>query len=236
MLVLDAGDLVAADARLLDAASLRANEASLTGESEPVEKRLAVLPATTPLADRANSVFMGTSVAVGSGRAVVTATGMLTELGGIAKLLETASRDETPLQRQLDHVGGRLIWASLAIVVLVFGLGLARGFAPFALFMTAVSLAVAAIPEGLPAVVTLALAVGVERMVRRNALVRRLTAVETLGSTQVICTDKTGTLTVGAMTVRKLVSGGAGAVYDARAAEDRQCGARGPPLGGCCLQ
>ncbi len=209
VLVLDAGDLVAADGRLVEAASLRANEASLTGESEPVEKRLAVLPPATPLADRRNSVFLGTSVAAGSARAVVTATGMHTELGGIAKLLETATRDRTPLQRRLDHVARRLIWASLAIVVLVFALGVARGLEPVELFMTAVSLAVAAIPEGLPAVVTLALALGVERMVRRNALVRRLTAVETLGSTQVICTDKTGTLTVGAMTVRKLAAGGA---------------------------
>ncbi len=208
IVVLDAGDLVAADARLIEAASLRANEASLTGESEPVEKNPAVLEPTTPLADRRNSVFLGTSIANGSGRAVVTATGMQTEVGGIAKLLETATRAETPLQRRLDHVARRLVWASLAIVVLVFALGLARGLAPFELLMTGVSLAVAAIPEGLPAVVTLALALGVERMVRRNALVRRLSAVETLGSTEVICTDKTGTLTVGAMTVRKLVAAG----------------------------
>ena len=206
LLVLDAGDVVAADARLVEAASLRANEAPLTGESEPVDKDPAVLPAATPLADRRNSVFLGTSIARGSARAIVTATGMRTEVGGIAKLLETATRAETPLQRRLDHVGRRLVWASLAIVVIVFALGLARGFAPFELFMAAVSLAVAAIPEGLPAVVTLALALGVERMARRNALVRRLAAVETLGSTQVICTDKTGTLTVGAMTVRKLVA------------------------------
>jgi Ca2+-transporting ATPase len=208
ILVLDAGDLVAADARLIDAASLRANEASLTGESEPVEKNPALLEPITPLADRHNSVFLGTSIANGSGRAVVTATGMQTEVGGIAKLLETATRDETPLQRRLDHVARRLVWASLAIVVLVFALGLARGLAPFELLMTGVSLAVAAIPEGLPAVVTLALALGVERMVRRNALVRRLSAVETLGSTEVICTDKTGTLTVGTMTVRKIVAAG----------------------------
>jgi Ca2+-transporting ATPase len=193
---------------LIEVASLRANEAPLTGESEPVEKSPSVLPEATALADRRNSVFLGTSVAYGSARALVTATGMRTEVGRIANLLETATSGETPLQRRLDHVGRRLVWASLAITLLVFALGLARGIAPFELFLTAVSLAVAAIPEGLPAVVTLTLALGVERMARRNALVRRLVAVETLGSTQVICTDKTGTLTVGAMTVRKLVARG----------------------------
>jgi Ca2+-transporting ATPase len=208
VLLLDAGDLVAADARLVAAAALRTNEAALTGESEPVVKELAALPETTPLAERRNSVFLGTSVAAGSGRALVTATGARTELGGIAKLLETATRDATPLQRRLDRVARLLVLASFAIVALVFALGLWRGFEPFQLFVTAVSLAVAAIPEGLPAVVTLALALGVERMVRRNALVRRLAAVETLGSTGVICTDKTGTLTVGTMTVRRLFAAG----------------------------
>jgi Ca2+-transporting ATPase len=234
ILVLDAGDLVAADARLIEAASLRANEASLTGESEPVEKNPALLEPTTPLADRRNSVFLGTSIANGSGRAVVTATGMLTEVGGIAKLLETATRAETPLQRRLDHVARRLVWASLGIVVLVFALGLARGLAPFELLMTGVSLAVAAIPEGLPAVVTLALALGVERMVRRNALVRRLSAVETLGSTEVICTDKTGTLTVGAMTVRKLVA--AGEVFRVTGEGDVASGATEPNTGRADLE
>jgi P-type Ca2+ transporter type 2C len=208
LLLLDAGDLVAADARLVEAAALRTNEAALTGESEPVEKRLAVLPESTPLADRCNSVFLGTSVMTGSARALVTATGARTELGGIAKLLETAERDETPLQRRLDRVARLLVWASLAIVALVFALGLLRGFERLALFVTAVSLAVAAIPEGLPAVVTLALSLGVERMAQRNSLVRRLAAVETLGSVDVICTDKTGTLTVGAMSVRGLFAAG----------------------------
>ena len=206
LLVLDAGDLVAADARLIEASSLRTNEAPLTGESEPVEKRTALLAETTPIADRRNTVFLGTSVANGSGRALVIATGMGTEVGAIAKLLETASSGETPLQQRLDQVARRLLWASLAIVSLVFALGLLRGLPLFELFMSAVSLAVAAVPEGLPAVVTLALALGVERMARRNALVRSLPAVETLGCTEVICTDKTGTLTVGEMTVRKLVT------------------------------
>ncbi len=206
LLVLDAGDLVAADARLLDASELRVNEAPLTGESEPVEKRVEVLPPGTPLADRRNQVFLGTSVASGSGRALVVATGMRTEVGGIARLLESASSGETPLQRRLDRVARRLLWACLVIVAVVFALGWLRGRETFELFLGAVSLAVAAVPEGLPAVVTVALALGVERMVRRNALVRRLPSVETLGSTQVICTDKTGTLTVGAMTVRRLVA------------------------------
>ena len=206
LLVLDAGDLVAADARLVEASSLRANEAPLTGESLPVEKRVDEVPAETPLADRVNQVFLGTSIAAGSGRALVVATGMQTEVGKIARLLESASGGETPLQRRLDVVGRRLLWACLAIVLVVFALGWLRGSDPFELFLGAVSLAVAAVPEGLPAVVTVALALGVERMVRRNALVRNLPSVETLGSTQVICTDKTGTLTVGAMTVRRLVS------------------------------
>ncbi len=205
LLLLDAGDLVAADARLLESASLHTAEAALTGESEPVAKQPAALAEATPLAERRNSVFLGTSIASGSGSALVTATGMSTELGSIAKLLASTPVRETPLERRLEHVARRLLWASLGIVVVVAALGAARGHPPFELLMTAVSLAVAAIPEGLPAVVTLALALGVERMARRNALVRRLAAVETLGSTQVVCTDKTGTLTVGAMTVRRLV-------------------------------
>jgi Ca2+-transporting ATPase len=206
ILLLEAGDLVAADARLLEASQLRANEAPLTGESQPVEKQVETLPRNTPLAERRNMLFFGTSIVGGSGRALVVATGMNTEVGHIAKLLQTAGADETPLQRRLDKVGRRLLWICLGIVALVFGLGLLRGDEPFDLFRTAISLAVAAIPEGLPAVVTVALALGVQRMARRNALVRRLPSVETLGCAQVICTDKTGTLTVGAMTARKIVT------------------------------
>lgn len=206
ILLLEAGDLVAADARLIEASQLRANEAPLTGESQPVEKQVETLPGNTPLAERRNMLFFGTSIVGGSGRALVVATGMNTEVGHIAKLLQTAGADETPLQRRLDKVGRRLLWICLGIVALVFGLGLLRGDEPFDLFRTAISLAVAAIPEGLPAVVTVALALGVQRMARRNALVRRLPSVETLGCAQVICTDKTGTLTVGAMTARKIVT------------------------------
>jgi len=206
LLVLAEGDLAAADARLLEASMLRVNEAPLTGESEPVNKRAGVLEAQTPLADRTNMLFLGTSVVSGSGLAVVVATGMDTEVGHIASLIETASSGETPLQRRLNTLGLRLLWACLAIVVIVFALGLLRREPILELFLEAVSLAVAAIPEGLPAVVTIALALGVRQMVRRRALVRRLPAVETLGSVQVICTDKTGTLTVGQMTARRLVT------------------------------
>ena len=206
LLVLDAGDLVAADARLVEVSLLRVNEAPLTGESEPVEKGEHLLPEKTALADRRNQVFLGTSVSAGSGRALVVATGMATEVGHIAGLLESATEQETPLQKRLDVVGRQLLWACLAVVGLVSAIGWLRGSAPFELFLGAVSLAVAAVPEGLPAVVTVALALGVQRMARRNALVRRLPSVETLGSTQVICTDKTGTLTVGQMTVRRLLT------------------------------
>src|SRR6266446_3124446 len=206
ILLLDAGDLVAADACLVNAAILYTNEAPLTGESQPVEKQAGLCAPETPLAERSNMVFLGTSITRGSGRAVVVATGMDTEVGHIATLLETASSDVTPLQRRLDQVARRLLWACLGIVALVFTLGLLRTVAPFELFLSAVSLAVAAIPEGLPAVVTIALALGVQRMVRRHALVRRLPAVETLGCAQVVCSDKTGTLTVGAMTARQMVT------------------------------
>jgi Ca2+-transporting ATPase len=206
LLLLDAGDLVAADARLVEASTLRTNEAPLTGESQPVEKQAGVCQPATPLAERHNMVFLGTSIVGGSGRALVVATGMDTEVGHIATLLATARSEATPLQRRLDQVARRLLWACLGIVALVFALGLLRTVAPFELFLSAVSLAVAAIPEGLPAVVTIALALGVQRMARRHALVRRLPAVETLGCAQVICSDKTGTLTVGTMTARKIVT------------------------------
>src|SRR5215510_872902 len=238
IVLLDAGDLVAADACLVDASALRTNEAPLTGESQPVEKQAGICPPETPLAERQNMVFLGTSIAGGSGRAFVVATGMDTEVGHIATLLETARSDATPLQRRLDQVARRLLWACLGIVALVFALGLLRAVAPFELFLSAVSLAVAAIPEGLPAVVTIALALGVQRMARRHALVRRLPAVETLGCAQVICSDKTGTLTVGVMTARQLVtsmgvvrvSGEGYAPVGAFLADDRDCTPADNPL------
>lgn len=207
VLLHEAGDLVAADARLIQAEQLRTEEAPLTGESQSVEKAIDVCAAETPLGDRHNMVFLATTVAAGTGRSVVVATGMATEVGHIAGLLENAAAGETPLRRRLDLVGRWLLWACLAIVLLVFVLGLVRSLPLFGLFLASVSLAVAAIPEGLPAVVTVALALGTQRMARRNALVKNLSSVETLGSAQVICTDKTGTLTVGEMTARKMVTG-----------------------------
>ena len=210
ILALEAGDLVAADARLLEAASLKCIESALTGESVAVTKQPATLEqGDVELGDRENMLFMGTSIAAGTGLAVVVGTAMKTELGRIAGLIaEAGAEGATPLQKKLDSFGRILVWATLGIVALLFVLGLLRGTEPFELFMTSVSLAVAAVPEGLPAVVTVALALGVMRMSRRRALVRRLPAVEMLGSTSVICTDKTGTLTVGEMTVRRLhVSG-----------------------------
>jgi Ca2+-transporting ATPase len=206
VLLLESGDLVAADARLIEAHQLHANEAPLTGESQPVSKRAGIVAAATPLADRSNMVFQGTSVVAGTARAAVVATGMETEVGHIAGLLESAGSSETPLQRRLDLVGRKLLWISSGIVLVIFGLGLLRSIPPFELFLGAVSLAVAAIPEGLPAVVTVALALGMQRMARRNVLIRHLPAVETLGCAQVICTDKTGTLTVGEMTARKIAT------------------------------
>lgn len=206
LLMLEAGDLVAADARLLSAASLTCIESALTGESEAVLKQTATLEnSDVPLGDRANLVFMGTSVVAGTGQAVVVATGMKTQLGAIAGLIAEAGADKgTPLQRKLDSFGRTLVWAAVGIVVLLFGLGLLRKTKLSELTMSSISLAVAAVPEGLPAVVTVALSLGALRMARRRALVRKLAAVETLGSTSVICTDKTGTLTAGEMTVRAL--------------------------------
>ena len=210
ILALEAGDLVAADARLLEAASLKCIESALTGESAGVMKQpQALAQREVPLGDRTNMLFMGTSVAAGTGQAVIVATAMQTELGRIAGLLAQETQEEgTPLQKKLDSVGHILVWAALGIVALLFGLGMLRGTDLYELIMTSVSLAVAAVPEGLPTVVTVALALGVLRMSRRHALVRKLPAVETLGSTTVICTDKTGTLTAGEMTVRALYVSG----------------------------
>lgn len=210
ILVLEAGDLVAADGRLLEASGLRCIESALTGESEAVRKGLSLLDRDeVSLGDRENMVFKGTSIGAGAGRALVVATGMRTELGRIAGLIDQAAGDgSTPLQRRIESLGRLLVWVALGVVGLLFLLGLLRGNPPLELFLTAVSLAVAAVPEGLPAIVTVALSLGVVRMARRRALIRRLAAVETLGSTSVICTDKTGTLTVGEMTVRSLRVGG----------------------------
>ena len=210
VLTLEAGDLVAADARVISAASLSCIEKTLTGESEPSEKQtLELTDVDATLACRTNMVYMGTAVATGTGAAVVVATGMESEVGGIAGLIAESGRNKsTPLQDRISAVSGLLVKASLAIVAVMFAIGLLRGQPLLELFLTAVSLAVAAVPEGLPAVVTVSMALGVRRMARRRALIRRMPAVETLGCTSVICTDKTGTLTAGQMTARVLWSRG----------------------------
>ncbi len=209
----EAGDRVPADARLIQATSLRTQEAALTGESTPVEKSGETLAeGDLPFADQRNMLFLGTTVTGGKGRALVVATGIKTELGRIATLMTTVPVEPTPLQRRLEQFGQVLLLLSLGIVAVVFALGLWRGEPVFDMFLTAVSLAVAAIPEGLPAIVTTTLALGVMRMVKRHALIRRLPAVETLGAATVICTDKTGTLTKNEMTVTHLYVDGL--VYD----------------------
>ena len=204
VLVLEGGDIVAADARLLEANSLSMMEASLTGESTPVEKSTVPAAPNAPLAERHDSVFLGTSVAAGTAFAEVLATGMRTELGKIAHLLTSAGVQPTPLQVRLERVGKTLLYLCLGLVGIIALTSLLRGMRWLDVLMSSVSLAVAAVPEGLAAVVTIALAIGVQRMSARHVLVRKLPAVETLGSTTVICTDKTGTLTTGVMVVREL--------------------------------
>jgi Ca2+-transporting ATPase len=209
--VLAAGDRVPADARLLEVASLRINEASLTGESLPVTKAIEPLRPEAFLGDRKNMVFMGTTVDGGRGKAVVVTTGMATELGKIAGMVQQETKEETPLQRQLDRLGRQIGIAVLAAAGSIFLIGLLREPVTDTrhielLFLTAVGLSVAAIPEGLPAIVTISLALGLQRMIRRHALIRKLPAVEALGAASVICSDKTGTLTKGEMNVRTLVA------------------------------
>ncbi|MCB9430649.1 MAG: cation-translocating P-type ATPase [Ardenticatenaceae bacterium] len=202
IVLLEAGNTVPADLRLLEASNLRVQEAMLTGESEAVEKETAVLAKPNlPLGDRRNMAYMGTTVTYGRGSGVVAATGMATELGKIATLIQEVPDSQTPLQRQLDKVGQQLAIAGVVIALIVMGLGLLRGEPLESMFLTAVSVAVAVIPEGLPAVVTITLALGAQRMLRRRALIRKLPAVETLGAVTTICSDKTGTLTINRMTV-----------------------------------
>jgi P-type Ca2+ transporter type 2C len=206
---LEAGDHVPADVRLLRASGFRVQEAALTGESAPAGKEpTRVLAADTPLGDRGNMAYMGTVAAAGKASAVVVATGMETELGRIAGMLRRSEPEPTPLQRRLGELGKALVIVCLAVVAVIFLLQVLRGDQIVGAFLLSVSLAVAAVPEGLPAVVTLALALGLQRMVRRNALVRSLPSVETLGSVTVICSDKTGTLTRNEMTVREIAAGG----------------------------
>jgi P-type Ca2+ transporter type 2C len=205
IILLEAGGYIAADCRLLESASLQTQESSLTGESEPARKMSSAIDrAEVPLGDRRNMAYMGTLVATGRGRAVVTATGMRTELGRIAGMIRSVERAPTPLQRRLSELGKKLAAAALVVVAIIFVFGLIRGEDIKVLFLTAVSIGVAAIPEGLPAVVTIALTLGAQRMLKRKGLIRKLSAVETLGSVTVICTDKTGTLTENRMMVAVL--------------------------------
>lgn len=199
-----AGDAVAADARILDAATLQAAEAALTGESLPVAKNADPMPADTPLADRHNMIYSGTHVAAGRGRVVVVATGQATEVGHIAELTERAEDPKTPLELRLAQFGRYLVGAAIVLFIFVVAFGWFRGLPFTDVLMVAVSQMVSLVPEGLPVAMTVALAIGMQRMARRGAIVRRLAAVETLGSTSVICSDKTGTLTKNEMTVTAL--------------------------------
>ena len=202
---LEAGDFVPADARLLKSVSLKSEESALTGESVPSEKDAeAAVEEKAPLGDRDNMVFSGCSVTYGTATAVVTGTGMQTEMGKIAGMLAGEQDTQTPLQQKLSQLGKYLGFVALAACAVIFVVGLINGIHVLEIFMTSVSLAVSAIPEGLPAIVTIVLAIGVQRMVKKNALIRRLPAVETLGSASVICSDKTGTLTQNRMTLTKV--------------------------------
>lgn len=239
VIVLDAGAAVPADARVLATVGLRMNEAPLTGESLPVTKRSAAVADDVPLAERHSMVFAGTTTADGSGRAVVVATGMATELGRIGSLVSSVVEERSPLERRLDGLGRRLVWLALGVALLVTVLGVSRGHPLMLMLSTGLAIAVAAVPEGLPAVATIALAVGVRRMARRRALVRRLPSVESLGAVTVICTDKTGTLTAGAMTATHLWVAGqlhevTGTGYAAEG-EIRHAGERVPVVPGTVL-
>jgi|TARA_Y100000310_G_scaffold341861_1_gene442547 Ca2+-transporting ATPase len=205
---LETGDKIPADSRLIEIVELQTQEAALTGESLPVKKELKVLKEKTPLADRVNMIYSGTIITRGKGKAIVTSTGMQSQIGKIAKMIEEAREEATPLQKKLTTLGRGLGAAILVIVLIVFISGMLKGEPFLEFFIFAVALAVAGIPEGLPIVVTIGLSRGVQRMVKRHALIRKLPSAESLGSTTVICTDKTGTLTKNEMTVKKIYTNG----------------------------
>ena len=205
LILLETGDKMPADARILFTRGLQVDESLLTGESIPVTKTAGNLHKRgIGVAEQRNMVFMGTTVTGGKGRAVVVSTGMNTEMGKIAHLLEEESNKLTPLQRRLKNLGKKLVFLSLLITVAIVFMGIMKGQSLYNMFLAGVSLAVAAIPEGLPAIVTLTLAIGVQKMIKNNAIVRKLPAVETLGCSTVICSDKTGTLTENQMTLKKV--------------------------------
>jgi P-type Ca2+ transporter type 2C len=209
LVFLDTGNIVAADCRLLETANLKIQESALTGESEPVEKQTAALSGQElALGDQSNMAYMGTTITYGRGLGLVTATGMQTQLGQIASLLDAVESEPTPLQKKLDQVGKVLAVLAIAISAVIFVIGILRGEDWKHMLLSAVSVAVAAVPEGLPAVLTITLAFGSQRMLKRHALVRKLTGIETLGSVSVICSDKTGTLTQNRMTVQRMVLAG----------------------------
>ena len=209
IVLLDTGDYIPADLRVIEAVNLKSQESSLTGESVPVEKSNQVIEdMEVGIGDRTNMLFSSSLVTYGRGKGIVVATGMDTEVGKIAEMLDNTEEQITPLQEKLNKLGKTLGIAALVICAFIFGIGLIQGKEPIHMFMTAVSLAVAAIPEGLVAVSTIVLAIGVQKMVKKNAIVKKLPAVETLGSATVICSDKTGTLTQNRMTVEKIFING----------------------------
>ncbi|MEJ2097691.1 MAG: HAD-IC family P-type ATPase, partial [Deltaproteobacteria bacterium] len=208
LVLLQSGDKVPADLRLIQTRELQINESALTGESVPVQKEEGVLEADMAIGDRRNMAYSSTLVTYGSGRGIVVATGDNTEIGRINQLIATTDVLETPLTRKIHHFSGILLYAILAMAALTFVIGFVRGQNLVETFMASVALAVGAIPEGLPAAITITLAIGVSRMASRNAIIRKLPAVETLGSTMIICSDKTGTLTQNQMTVQSIVAGG----------------------------
>ncbi|HCO18675.1 MAG TPA: ATPase, partial [Tissierellales bacterium] len=207
LVILETGDIIPADLRLVESSNLKVEEASLTGESVPVEKRAQeTYSEEVSLGDRHNMAYMSTIITYGRGRGIVVETAEGTEIGKIAAMIQTFEEEPTPLQRKLNQLGKVLGMTTIAVCVAVFGIGLLQGREILEMFMISISLAVAAIPEGLPAIVTIVLAIGMNKMVERNAIVKKLLAVETLGATSVICTDKTGTLTQNEMTVVKVLA------------------------------
>ncbi|MEX2403029.1 MAG: cation-transporting P-type ATPase [Balneolales bacterium] len=220
IIIQESGDIVAADLRLIEANNLQVSEAALTGESVPVNKQLEPVEADVPLGERRNMLFKGTTVAEGSSEAVVVATGMQTEIGRISELVEQAEEKATPLEKRLDDLGRRLAWITIGIAIVVAGMGLLAGQPTLLMIETAIALGVAAIPEGLPIVATIALARGMWLMAQREALINQLNAVETLGATHIICTDKTGTLTENRMSLQRVATPAADYKLDDESRQD----------------